>query len=270
MKKIIFSILIFFSFVSAQMPDPELYAIVSQIQMNLKSNGENLSSLLKAGKEAVTEIEKFAVDKKIDSEKKMKDWVEIYVYFYYYVHENSKQLDSFYAKALKNNYIPKKFLSNFKSTFKDYKSRYEMKVLLNVGNKFPELPKSTKDTNGKAISMKQYDKKVVLVDFWATWCGPCLQELPNVKAAYKKYKNKGFDILGISFDGPDKAAFNDFIEEKDMPWRQIYDGKHWESELSDYFNIKAIPATYLLKNGVIVAKNLRGPQLEAKLAELLD
>ena len=61
-----------------------------------------------------------------------------------------------------------------------------------------------------------------------------------------------------------------FIEDKDMGWRHIYDGKQWESELSDYFNIKAIPATYLLKDGVIVAKNLRGPMLEQKLAELLD
>jgi thiol-disulfide isomerase/thioredoxin len=111
--------------------------------------------------------------------------------------------------------------------------------------------------------------KVVLVDFWATWCGPCVGELPNVLAAYKKYHAKGFEIVGISLD-QSETALKDFIKQKEMTWPQYFDGKGWESKLGQKYGITSIPATFLLDGeGKIVAKNLRGPALEAELAKLL-
>lgn len=124
--------------------------------------------------------------------------------------------------------------------------------------------------DGTEIDTTQMKDKVVLVDFWATWCGPCVAEMPNVISAYNEYKDKGFEVIGISLD-QDKGALEQFIEQRGMEWPQYFDGKGWENELSNEFGIRSIPATFLLgKDGKIVASNLRGDQLEQKLAELLS
>jgi len=110
---------------------------------------------------------------------------------------------------------------------------------------------------------------VVLVDFWATWCGPCVGELPNVLAAYKKYHDKGFEIVGISLD-EDQGKLEGFTAAKGMTWRQYFDGTGWDNKLAKRYGVTAIPATYLLdRDGKIAAKNLRGPALETELARLL-
>lgn len=145
-----------------------------------------------------------------------------------------------------------------------------MKTLeaLKPGSVFPDFLE--KDITGAPLSLGQYKKKVVLVDFWATWCGPCVAELPNVIAAYQKYHPKGFEIVGISLD-QSESALKSFIKEKSMTWPQYFDGKGWENKLSRKYGIMSIPATFLLDgDGKIVAKNLRGPALEQELAKLLD
>lgn len=121
---------------------------------------------------------------------------------------------------------------------------------------------------GEEVDLAKMEDKVVLVDFWATWCGPCIAELPNVLAAYEKYHDKGFAIVGISLDD-DKSKLESFIEERSMPWPQHFDGKGWENELAQEFGITSIPATFLVQNGEIVAANLRGPALEEEVAKLL-
>jgi len=144
-----------------------------------------------------------------------------------------------------------------------------MKTLaaLKPGAVFPDFLE--KDLNGEPLSLGQYKKKVVLVDFWATWCGPCVAELPNVIAAYQKYHAKGFEIVGISLD-QSESALKAFIKDKNMTWPQYFDGKGWENKLSRQYGITSIPATFLLDGeGKIVAKNLRGPALEQELAKLL-
>jgi thiol-disulfide isomerase/thioredoxin len=112
----------------------------------------------------------------------------------------------------------------------------------------------------------------VLVDFWASWCGPCRQENPNVVAAYNKFKDKGFTVLGVSLDNPKgkdawlAAIENDGLEQ----WPQVSDLKGWKSNAAALYEIRSIPQNYLLdKEGRIVASNLRGAALEEKLAELL-
>ena len=135
------------------------------------------------------------------------------------------------------------------------------------GTAFPDF--AEKDLDGKPLSLSQYKGKVVLVDFWATWCGPCVAELPNVIAAYKKYHDKGFEIVGISLDRKEDAL-KTFIKEKEMTWPQYFDGKAWQSKMAEKYGINSIPATYLLDGeGKIIAKDLRGDDLETELAKAL-
>lgn len=138
---------------------------------------------------------------------------------------------------------------------------------LQPGALFPDF--TEKDTAGAPLSISGLRGKVVLVDFWATWCGPCVAELPNVLAAYEKYHAKGFEIVGISLDRSDEAL-RKFVAEKKMTWPQYFDGKGWDSKLGRQYGITSIPATYLLdREGKIVARDLRGEALEAELAKLL-
>ena len=124
-------------------------------------------------------------------------------------------------------------------------------------------------TAGKEIDVAKMTGKVVLVDFWATWCGPCVAEMPNVIKAYDAYKDKGFEVIGISLD-QDKSALEKFTTEKKMPWPQYFDGKGWGNEIAQRFGISSIPATFLVgKDGKIIGSNLRGADLEEKLKEAL-
>ena len=135
------------------------------------------------------------------------------------------------------------------------------------GKPFPDF--NEKDINGQPLSIAKYKGKVVLVDFWATWCGPCMMELPNVLSTYAKYHSKGFEIVGISLD-KDIQGLKDFIKSKEMTWAQYCDGQVWESKLALNYGVMGIPATWLLDaQGKIIGRDLRGPMLEAAVAEAL-
>jgi thiol-disulfide isomerase/thioredoxin len=143
----------------------------------------------------------------------------------------------------------------------------EVQRKLAVGSKFPDFDE--KDLDGKPLSIARFKGKVVLVDFWATWCGPCIAELPNVHAAYAKHREKGFEIVGISLDS-DRAKLDKFLAEKKMTWPQYFDGKGWQTKLAGTYGVNSIPATYLLDGeGKIIAKDLRGEALEAAVAKAL-
>ncbi|MBK9991390.1 MAG: TlpA family protein disulfide reductase [Verrucomicrobia bacterium] len=135
------------------------------------------------------------------------------------------------------------------------------------GAQFPDFDE--KDIEGKPLSIAKFKGKIVLVDFWATWCGPCVAELPNVLEAYKKYHDKGFEIIGISLD-KEEAKFKAFIAEKGMTWSHYFDGLGWSSKLGKKYGIESIPATFLLdRDGKVIAKGLRGPALLAELEKQL-
>lgn len=128
---------------------------------------------------------------------------------------------------------------------------------------------SQDDPSGKAIKLSSYRGKYVLVDFWASWCGPCRQENPNIVNLYKKYKGKNFDVFGVSLD-KSKQPWLDAIQKDNLTWMHVSDLKGWNNEVAKKFRITSIPQNFLLDpNGIIIAKNLRGEDLERKLESIL-
>lgn len=148
------------------------------------------------------------------------------------------------------------------------------KALLEQRQKLAELkskPLDLKftDTKGQAVDLANLRGKVVLVDFWASWCGPCMAEMPNVVSTYQKYHDKGFEILGISLD-KEKASMEAALQKQGMTWPQYFDGGFWQNKISSSFGINSIPAAWLIdKKGMIRDTNVRGEALSAGVDKLL-
>jgi peroxiredoxin len=136
-----------------------------------------------------------------------------------------------------------------------------------VGNFAPDF--TMNDTEGNPVSLSQFKGQYVLVDFWASWCGPCRGENPNVVAAYKKYKNKNFTVLGVSLD-EDKDAWMNAIQKDGLTWKHISDLKGWQSAVVPVYGIEGIPYNVLLDpEGKILATELRDKELDAFLSKTL-
>lgn len=147
------------------------------------------------------------------------------------------------------------------------KKKVETLRNVEVGKVAPDF--ALKDTTGNEIALSSFKGKYLLIDFWASWCRPCRAENPNNVAIYNDYKDKGFEILGVSFDNKREDWLKGIKDDK-LTWAQVSDLKGWKSAAGQLYGVNSIPHTVLLdKEGVIIAKNLRGEKLREKIAELL-
>ena len=140
---------------------------------------------------------------------------------------------------------------------------------LDIGSKAPDFTAPTPE--GEELALKDALGEITLVDFWASWCKPCRVENPNIVRVYEKYHDKGFNVLGVSLDRPEKRdEWLQAIEDDNLTWPQVSNLMFWQDPVARLYNIQAIPAAFLLdKNGTIIARDVRGDDLEKKVAELL-
>ena len=128
---------------------------------------------------------------------------------------------------------------------------------------------SATDLDGKPISLQQYRGKVILLDFWAVWHGPCIGEMPNVKRVYNTYKDQGFDVIGVSLD-TDETRLRNYLKKNNIPWRQIFSGQKWKSPLAQQYHIQTIPAPWLIaRDGTLISREAKGAKLERLVVEAL-
>ncbi|MFN7119545.1 MAG: peroxiredoxin family protein [Saprospiraceae bacterium] len=167
-------------------------------------------------------------------------------------------------------YFAEQFVNEFKAEMPELtaqiKKQLEYAKSFEIGGTAPDFTQQTPD--GKDLKLSDLRGKVVLIDFWASWCGPCRRENPNVVKVYSKYKDKGFEILGVSLDNS-RERWLQAIQQDGLTWLHVSDLKYWQNEVAQLYSVRSIPHTILLDaEGKIVARNLRGPALEEKLAEI--
>ncbi len=174
----------------------------------------------------------------------------------------------------KNNTVfvgfAEQFVQDYKSTNPNIASYIENKVKsmasFTVGGEAPDFAQNTPE--GQSMSLSSLRGNIVLIDFWASWCGPCRKENPHVKKLYSKYKDKGFEILAVSLDRQ-KSRWLGAIEADGLPWHHVSDLQGWKNEVAVQYGVSSIPQTVLVdKEGKIIARNLRGPALDNKLKEI--
>ncbi len=150
---------------------------------------------------------------------------------------------------------------------KALKSRIDTFVSIAIGNDAPDF--SAPNPEGKTVSLKQSLGKVTIIDFWASWCGPCRKENPNVVALYNEFHDKGLNIIGVSLDR-DAAKWKEAIAKDGLMWTHISNLKFWQDPIAVMYGIKSIPATLILdEKGTIIARDLRGAELRNKVASIL-
>jgi peroxiredoxin len=158
-------------------------------------------------------------------------------------------------------------ITNYELT-KEIKKLIDNQNFGKIGSLAPDFQEP--DVNGKMVKLSDFKGKYVLIDFWAGWCNPCRYENPNVVAAFKKYKNKNFTVLGVSLDR-NREEWIQAIKEDNLTWTQVSEVNYFQSTSAKLYKVQSIPSNFLIDpNGKILAKNLRGENLETTLAEILN
>jgi peroxiredoxin len=246
---------------------------------------EELQDIMKKQTEEVQEINKeFMAARNAKDEEKMKNIQDDFLLMQEKKKENIKKkvedmLPSLAAIQAMNFFNPNEDFEFMKSVADRiaeahpnsdmasfYKKQMDDMAKISVGAQAPNFSMPTPE--GDTVSLKDFRGEYVLVDFWAAWCKPCRQENPNIVAAYNKYKDEGFQILGVSLDKK-REDWLKAIEDDNLEWTQVSELKFWQTPIVQEYKINGIPFSLLLDpEGKIVAKNLRGEKLHEKLAEI--
>jgi peroxiredoxin len=247
----------------------KLETLMEEYQMEVNSlNEQYYEAMSKNDSEAIKNIQKEAMSLESKQAEKVKDMI-------------TSMGDSFASLAAIGLLNPKNdftFIDELISklnevypgsvTILQMKQQLDEMRALSVGQVAPEIELPNPD--GKVIKLSDLRGKYVLIDFWAAWCKPCREENPNVVRLYNQYKDKGFEVFGVSLDRT-KEDWVKAIAMDGLTWTQVSDLKYFNSAAAETYQIQAIPATYMIDpDGKIIAKDLRGPSLENKLAELFD
>lgn len=230
-----------------------------------------IQPLLQKQKQAVADIKNFSLQKMNESKNPSLTMFELGYY------QTTANNPAFKIEALGDDEVSK-IINDLYAKFPSHQGLASIKKSLDaqmassaglVGREAPDF--TMPDVNGRQVKLSSLKGKYVLVDFWASWCGPCRRENPNVVKAYNQFKDKNFTILGVSLDKPgDKDKWLEAIKNDKLAWTQVSDLKYWDSEVVLLYNIEGIPFNVLLDpQGKVIAESLRGDALEAKLREVL-
>lgn len=252
----------------------DLYTEFNSVMNEFDSEMEDVYNLYRNASEQLDETLMEKYEKEYDSINEKQ-----YEYMKDFLKRNSNNVVAHYV-LFRNSYMfelddLKDFVKDVDKETKSYfldkiNDKIEMLQRVAIGNKYVDFTMTDVDGNMVSLSELVGKSKLLLVDFWASWCGPCRAENPHVVETYNKYHEQGFDVLGVSLD-QNKESWIKAIEDDNLTWKHLSDLQGWNNEASKLYGVNSIPSNVLLdSNGIIVAKNLRGDDLVDKVNELLN